>query len=441
MTARSTWTWAGDQDVSRVVIVGGGAASAAAVAGLRSGGFDGAITLVCAETTVPYERPPLSKEFLLGSVTGTVPIRDEAWYDAQDVRLLPGTRATALDLTARTVTLDDASGGTTSGGASAPLRYDGLLLATGVRPRRLPGFDGDAVCYLRTIGDATALREKIRAAGHVAVLGGGFIGCEVAAAAVRLGKRVTILEALPTLLHRTLGPVLGEAVADLHRAEGVDVRTGVTVTGVTPRAGGGVRVEMNDGAFGADVLVIGVGTTPNTELAAAAGLPVAPGGGIEVDEYLAAAPGVYAAGDVAARAILGQRGNGQPARIRVEHHDTALRQGAAAARNLLGGREAFGDVHFFWSDQYEHSIQSAGDPDGSEHEIVRGSLRDRSFSAFSLDGDRIRAVIALNRNKDVLAARRLIARGHSVTADQLRDESLPVKRLAGPAAPAVRPRT
>jgi 3-phenylpropionate/trans-cinnamate dioxygenase ferredoxin reductase subunit len=198
---------------------------------------------------------------------------------------------------------------------------------------------------------------------------------------------------------------------------------------------------MNDGAFGADVLVIGVGTTPNTELAAAAGLPVAPGGGIEVDEYLAAAPGVYAAGDVAARAILGQRGNGQPARIRVEHHDTALRQGAAAARNLLGGREAFGDVHFFWSDQYEHSIQSAGDPDGSEHEIVRGSLRDRSFSAFSLDGDRIRAVIALNRNKDVLAARRLIARGHSVTADQLRDESLPVKRLAGPAAPAVRPRT
>jgi 3-phenylpropionate/trans-cinnamate dioxygenase ferredoxin reductase subunit len=187
------------------------------------------------------------------------------------------------------------------------------------------------------------------------------------------------------------------------------------------------------------VLVVGVGTTPNTELAASAGLPVAPGGGIEVDEYLAAAPGVYAAGDVAARARPGQ-----PAPIRVEHHDTALRQGATAARNLLGGREAFSDVHFFWSDQYEHSIQSAGDPDGSEHEIIRGSLRDRSFSAFSLEGDRIRAVIALNRNKDVLAARRLIARRHSVTADQLRDESLPVKRLAGagaPAAPAARPPT
>lgn len=418
--------------VTQVVVVGGGVASAAAIAALRSGGFDGGITLVTEEDTVPYERPPLSKEFLLadaGAGGGPALVRDADWYSGQDVELLLGTRATEIDLAARTVTVD---------GSGTPLRYDALLLATGVRPRRLPGLDGDAIRYLRTFGDAVGLRERIRAAEHVAVLGGGFIGCEVAAAAVRLGKRATILEALPTLLHRALGPVLGEAVVGLHRAEGVDVRTGITVTGVASRDGGGVLVSTEDGTLCCDLLVVGVGTVPNTELAAVAGLPVAPpsaGGGIETDEYLAAAPGVYAVGDVAAQ-YLPSHGR----RIRVEHHDTAIRQGTAAARSILGHRDPFSGVHWFWSDQYEHSIQSVGIPDGTEHRIVRGSLDGGSFSAFSLDGDKIRAVISLNRPKDVIETRRLIARDHSVTADQLRDESVSIKRLAAPARPAaVRP--
>jgi 3-phenylpropionate/trans-cinnamate dioxygenase ferredoxin reductase subunit len=404
------------------VVIGGGAGSAAAVAELRKQGFDGSLTLVSAENTVPYERPPLSKGFLLGT-SGQVPVKDAAWYEQASVELILGSRATRLDLAARTVTL--------SGGAA--LGYDQLLLATGVRPRVLPGLDGDGVCYLRTGEDAAALRDRMTAAGHVAVLGGGFIGCEVAAAAVRLGKRATIMEALPTLLHRALGPELGDIVAGIHRDEGVDVRTGQQVLGVRPRPGGGVRISTAVGDLDADVLVVGVGTVPNSELAGQAGLPA--GHGIEVDECFAtAAPGIYAIGDVAAQHLPG---HGH--RVRVEHHDTALRHGRVAARNMLGHREPFGDVHWFWSDQFDHTISSAGlipESDGTGELVIRGSLEQRSFSAFSLDGDRVRAVISLNRPRDVLDARRLIARDHSATAGQLRDESLPLKRLAAPAVTA-----
>lgn len=403
------------------MVIGGGAGSAGAVAELRKQGFDGSLTLVSAENTVPYERPPLSKGFLLGT-SGQVPVKDAAWYEQASVELILGSRATRLDLAARTVIL--------SGGAV--LGYDQLLLATGVRPRVLPGLDGNGVCYLRTGEDAAALRDRMTAAGHVAVLGGGFIGCEVAAAAIRLGKRATILEALPTLLHRALGPELGDIVAGIHRDEGVDVRTGQQVLGIRPRRGG-VRISTAAGDVDADVLVVGVGTVPNTELAEQAGLPA--GRGIEVDECFAtAAPGIYAIGDVAAQHLPG---HGR--RVRVEHHDTAIRHGRVAARNMLGQREPFGDVHWFWSDQFDHTISSAGlipGSDGTGELVIRGSLEQRSFSAFSLDGDRVRAVISLNRPRDVLDARRLIARDHSATAGQLRDESLPLKRLAAPAVTA-----
>ena len=403
------------------MVIGGGAGSAAAVAELRKQGFDGSLTLVSAENTVPYERPPLSKGFLLG-MSGQVPVKDAAWYEQASVELILGSRATRLDLAARTVTL--------SGGAV--LGYDQLLLATGVRPRVLPGLDGDGVCYLRTGEDAATLRDRMTAAGHVAVLGGGFIGCEVAAAAIRLGKRATILEALPTLLHRALGPELGDVVAGIHRDEGVDVRTGQQVLGIRPRRGG-LRISTAAGDVDADVLVVGVGTVPNTELAEQAGLPA--GHGIEVDECFAtAAPGIYAVGDVAAQHLPG---HGR--RVRVEHHDTAIRHGRVAARNMAGQREPFADVHWFWSDQYDHTISSAGlipGSDGPGELVIRGSLEQRSFSAFSLDGDRVRAVISLNRPRDVLDARRLIARNHSATAAQLCDESLPLKRLAAPAVTA-----
>ena len=407
--------------VRRILVIGGGVASAAAVAELRKEGFDGDLTLVSAEDTVPYERPPLSKEFLLGR-SGPVPVKDPDWYRQNSVELLLGARATALDPAARTVTLSDGS----------VLPYDRLLLATGVRPRVLPGFDGDGVCYLRTVRDAAELRDRIAAAGHVAVLGGGFIGCEVASAAVQLGKRATILEVLPTLLHRALGADLGEVLAGIHRDAGVDVRTGQPVTGLTARPGGGVRISVGDAAVDADLLVVGVGTVPNTELADQAGLPVE--NGIVVDEHFATgAPDIWAAGDVVSQ-HLPRYGR----RVRVEHHDTALRHGRAVARNMLGRREPFADVHWFWSDQFEHTISSAGLPDPDGPLIVRGSLDQRSFSAFTLTGNRLTAVISLNRPKDVLDVRKLIARPHHATPAQLRDESLPLKHLTPPpTAPSV----
>jgi len=401
----------------RIVVIGGGVASAAAVTELRREGFDGDIALISGEDTVPYERPPLSKDYLLGR-SGSVPVKEPDWYEQAQVELLLGVRARTLDVAARTVTLSN----------GAAIGYDQLLLATGVRPRVLPGMTGDGVRYLRTIRDATKLRDRILAADHVAVLGGGFIGCEVAAAAIQLGKRTTILEALPTLLYRALGQDLGEVVAGIHRDEGVDVRTGQQVTGARPLDRGGVRITTADGAVDADVLVVGVGTAPNQELAVEAGLPT--DNGIVVDEHFATpAPGVWAAGDVAAQHLPGYG-----RRVRVEHHDTAIRHGRAAARNMLGRREPFLDVHWFWSDQFSHTISSAGLADATDPLIIRGSVEQRSFSAFSLEGDRLRAVISLNRPRDVLDARRLIARDHSATAEQLRDESLPLKRLAPSAA-------
>jgi 3-phenylpropionate/trans-cinnamate dioxygenase ferredoxin reductase component len=401
--------------VRRVVVIGGGVAGAAAAAELRRSGFDGRVTLVCAEETVPYERPPLSKEFLLDPSATATPARAADWYPGHDVDLLLGAAAESIDPRARVVGL--------AGGGSLP--FDRLLIATGVRPRELPGMAGQRVCYLRTVGDAERLRDQMAAAGHVVVLGGGFIGCEVAAAAIRLGKRATILEAMPGLLPRAMSPALGAVVAGIHRDKGADVRTGQAVTGVRHGAAS-VTVLTGAGAIECDLLVVGVGTVPVTELAERAGLAVR--NGIEVDECCATSvPGIYAAGDAAIQYLpsLGRA-------VRVEHHDSAIRQGQAAARCIAGAADAFREVHWFWSDQYEHSIQSAGIGDGGPGYVLRGSLEDRSFSAFTLDRDRIRSVISLNRPGDVLAARRLIGTDHSVTAAQLRDETFPLKQLARP---------
>lgn len=405
--------------VERFVVIGGGVGGATAVAELRRAGFADAITLVCGEPTVPYERPPLSKAFLLDNTTGDDDVHPPDWYPAHAVDLRLGTTATVLDTSARTVTLSDGE----------TLRYDRLLLATGVRPRTLAGVAGPRVHQLRTVADAIALRAALPAAEHVAVLGGGFVGCEVAAAAVQLGKRVTLLESLPTLLHRALGAQLGGLVGDIHRDRGVDVRTGCSVVAVADGAAG-VAVTTDDGRLECDLLVVGVGSVPNQELAARAGIAV--DDGVLVDEFCAtSAPAVYAIGDVAR-----QHRPGHEQGVRVEHHDSAIRQAKVAAHNLLGAREPFADVHWFWSDQYEHSIQSAGNA-ATGKLVVRGSLRGRSFSAFRLDGGRVRSVVSLDRPRDVLDTRRLISRDHAVTAAQLRDEAIPIKRLGTPPRPAM----
>jgi 3-phenylpropionate/trans-cinnamate dioxygenase ferredoxin reductase component len=393
----------------RCVLVGGGVAAAATAATLRRRGYDGEIVLVSEEPDAPYERPPLSKDVLAGG--DVVPARKPEWYGDNRVELRLSTRATSIDTAARTVALAD----------GGDLRYDTLVLATGVRARRLAGFEGERIHYLRTAADARALRTELASAEKVVVLGAGFVGCEVAASAIGLGKQVTIFEPEPTPLARVLGVKIGAAVLDIHRARGVEVRTGEYVETCTP-AGGRLVLESNLGhRVDADLVVIGVGALPNDDLARHAGIET--GNGIHVDEFgRTSAPDVWALGDVAAQLHHGRR-------VRVEHHDNALRQGQTVAANITGEAKPHTDPHWFWSDHYEHKLQSVGHVRDLDDLVLRGSVEEGVFSAFSLTDGRIDGVISLGRPGDVLAVRRALHAPHAVTADELRDESLPLKQL------------
>jgi 3-phenylpropionate/trans-cinnamate dioxygenase ferredoxin reductase subunit len=367
------------------VVVGANLAGGRAVEKLRHEGFDGRIVLIGEEPDRPYERPPLSKGFLRGEDT-TLFLRDEAFYDDIDLRL--GSRAKKIDASG-IITLDDGE----------EIAFDACLLATGGRPRTLalPG-----VRYLRTLRDAVELREAIKDGPHVTVIGAGFIGAEVAASARTIGCEVTLLEMLDVPLARVLGPELGRAYAEIHRDHGVDLRVGYDIS----------THDFDPD----DVIVAGVGIVPNVELAAEAGIEC--DDGILVDEFLrTSAPNVFAAGDVAR-----PRGS-----RRVEHFQNAQDQGAAAARAMLGAREPFHEIPWFWSDQYDVNLQILGHPSGEE--VVRGSLEERDFIAFYLDGPYVHAATAMNRGKEIAIARRLIERRIAVDPAALRDEDVSLRAL------------
>lgn len=405
--------------MTRFVLVGGGVATAATATGLRERGFDGDIVLVAGENQLPYERPPLSKEYLAGTF-GPADFRanEEKWYSDNDVELVLGTRVDSLRPAERQVSLSD----------DRVLSYDTLVLGTGVRSRTLPGFDGERVHALRTLADSERLGSRLAAGSHLAILGAGFTGCEVAAVAAARGVRVTVFEPEPLPLGRVLGPEVGRAITGIHAEHGVEIRTGQVVTAMT-ETGSGLELTTRDGeVVECDELLVGVGSVPNVELAVAAGLDV--DRGILTDELgRTSAPDVYAIGDVAER-LYPAHGR----RIRVEHHDTAVKHGENTARNLLGESEPFTDQHFFWSDQYDHNVQSLGPPPnvastGEGTQVIRGSVEDRSFTVFSLVDGRIGAMVALDRPRDVLHARKVMAEPHEVTAEQLADEGFPLKSL------------
>jgi 3-phenylpropionate/trans-cinnamate dioxygenase ferredoxin reductase subunit len=403
----------------RFVLVGGGVATAATATHLRDAGFDGEIVLVAGEPHPPYERPPLSKEFLAGSVErADFRSNPENWYADNDVELLLDTRAQGLDVAARRLSLSD----------NRSLEYDALVLGTGVRARTLPGFAGERVHFLRTVADSERLGERLAGATHLVILGAGFIGCEVAAIAAAKGVRVTVFEPEPVPLSRALGQEIGAAMVHIHGEHGVEIRTGQAVTAMAEN-GSGIELRTGDGELvKCDELLVGVGSVPNAELAAEAGLEV--DGGVVTDEFgRTSAPDVYAIGDVAARL---HPAHGR--RIRVEHHDTALRHGANMARNLLGAAEPFTEEHWFWSDQYEHNLQSLGQLSGDAKLVIRGSVEERSFSVFSIADGRIRAVVSLDRPRDVLQARKLMAVPHEITEAQVADESFALKSLLPPRA-------
>jgi 3-phenylpropionate/trans-cinnamate dioxygenase ferredoxin reductase subunit len=349
-----------------LVVVGASLAGIRAVETLRSEGYDGRLVLVGAEPHLPYDRPPLSKEVLRGDWgTERLPLRRKD-YDELELELRLGRRAVALDAAAREVELDD----------GARLGFDGLLIATGAQPRTLPGTGGlEGVHVLRTVDDALALRADLEAApARVVVVGGGFIGAEVAASCRARGLEVTMVEPLPAPMERGIGREMGALMAEVHRDHGVDLRLG---TGVDAIEGGArvERVKLGDGSVvDADTVVVGIGVAPATDWLESSGIAL--DDGVVCDASCATSiPGVFAAGDVA-RAWHPVYGRA----IRVEHWTHAVEQGVAAARSLLGHAEPFDAIPLFWSDQYDRKIQLAGLPEfDGESRVVHGSLDERKF--------------------------------------------------------------
>jgi 3-phenylpropionate/trans-cinnamate dioxygenase ferredoxin reductase subunit len=389
------------------VIVGGGVAAAKAAEGLRAAGGEGTAVVLTAEPELPYERPQLSKEFLRGE-TGRDAIRthDEAWYRDQQVELLLATRASTLDPATRTVTTE----------LGDQLRYGGgLVLATGAQPVRLalPGEDLEGVYYLRTVDDAERLRAAISRAESMVVLGGGFIGAEVAASATQMDTRVTLLEVADTLWTRAVGSEMGRFFEAFLRDRGVHVRTRTRAE----RLEGGDTIEavvLPDGTrLHADVVVIGVGARPDTDLAERAGLPA--DNGILVDRQLRAAEGVWAAGDVAnaEHPLFG--------RVRVEHWAEALNQGLLAGRNLAGAGEDCDRVPSFFSDQFDLSLSYLGHAPEWDELVVRGSreVTGPRFVVWYLRQGTPRAALIVNDADAEDPARELIRRGEPVDGQEL----------------------
>jgi 3-phenylpropionate/trans-cinnamate dioxygenase ferredoxin reductase subunit len=396
----------------RIVIVGAGQASAVATRSLRRRGYDGQITIVGDEAERPYQRPPLSKEYLTAADESGLYLLPEDWTAGQDVEVRTGARATKISAADGSVLLEDGS----------TIAADQVLLATGGSPRRLPDVHGDRILYLRTKADADAVRARLAPGVRLVVIGAGFIGAEVASSARQLGAEVTLLEAAPVPLQRVLGARLGAACARMHTAAGVDLRTDVTVTDVTQR-GAEVVVSTSAGQVVGDVVVVGIGITSNDDVARASGLAV--DNGILVDEYCRTSmENVYAAGDVANHyhPLFGTR-------MRVEHFDNANKQAAAAANNMLGRSTVFDDPHWFWSDQYDANLQYVGHADPTDELVVRGSLDDTEWSAFFVHDGVVRAAFAVNRAEDIMVARELISMRLPVVADALTDPSLELTEI------------
>jgi 3-phenylpropionate/trans-cinnamate dioxygenase ferredoxin reductase subunit len=406
------------------VIVGASLTGASAAAQLREDGFDGPLVLIGAEPERPYERPSLSKDYLRGaSERETVFIHEPSFYDEHAIDLRTSTRVTAIDPGRREIVLD--------GGQRLP--YERLLLATGAAPRllELPGAELPGVHQLRTLGDADALRDAAATASRVAVIGGGWIGAEVAASLRQLDLPVTMVAPGSVPLERVLGSDVGAVYRDLHAERGVKLAMGQRVAAI--RGSGAVEaVETSDGTrIEADLVVVGIGARPRTELAIEAGLRV--DDGIVVDEHLeTSVPGVFAAGDVAAawHPLFGTT-------IRLEHWDNAKRQGRAAARNMLGFAEAYDRLPYFYSDQYDLGMEYVGHAPTWDRVVFRGDVSGREFVAFWLKGGR--AVAGMNANvwkvNDALAA--LVRSGERVAVDRLGDPSVALDDIEALTAPAV----
>ncbi len=402
------------------VIVGAGLAGAKAAEALREQGFDGRLVLVGAEAHRPYERPPLSKGYLTGAdEREKVFVHPAAWYAEHDVEFRPERTVTRLDRAAGRVELDD---GSTVG-------YDKVVLCTGASPRRLPlsGAGADGVHYLRTVDDSDVLREVIAKASRLVVIGAGWIGLEVTAAARQAGVEVTVVETAELPLLRVLGPEVAQVFADLHREHGVDFRFNTSIARIDTAAGRASGVSLDDGTvIAADAVLVGAGVEPNTALAEAAGLAV--DNGVLVDSGLRTDdPNIFAAGDVAnAQHPLLDR------RIRVEHWANALNQPPVAAAAMLGREASYTELPYFFTDQYDLGMEYVGYVEPGEYDqvVFRGDVPGREFIAFWLKGSRILAGMNVNVWDVVEPIKALIHSGAPIDPARLADPAIDLADVA-----------
>lgn len=414
--------------LQNVTVIGGGLAGAKTVEALREQGFNGEIVIVAEEQHLPYERPPLSKGYLAGaSAFEDAIVHPVSWYEEQGVTLRQGVRATRLDPAAHTVSLDDGS----------ELSYGRLVLATGSQPRQLPlpGAEASNVHMLRTVEDSDVIRQTFGEGKKLVLIGGGWIGLEVAATARQAGTDVTVLEGAPLPLLRVLGPKVAEVFAELHRSHGVNLQTevrvaGIETTGSGPSIATGVRLEDGE-IIPADAIIIGVGVAPRVELAEQAGLAV--DNGVLVDSSLRTSdPDIFAVGDIAhhEHPVLGRR-------IRVEHWANAMNQPATAVATILGTETPYTELPYFFTDQYDLGSEYIGYAveDSYDQVLVRGNLSTREFVAFwvstETEGGPVQIQAAMNVNVwDVIdEIKPLIAEQRPVDATRLVDPDVPFSAL------------
>jgi 3-phenylpropionate/trans-cinnamate dioxygenase ferredoxin reductase component len=407
------------------VVVGGGLAGAKTAEALREQGYDGELTIVGTERHLPYERPPLSKDYLAGKAERSdFEVHDADWYREHKVALRLATTATSLDPRAHTVTLSD----------GATLTYTKLALATGSEPRALPvpGLEASGVHYLRTVEDSDAIRAELSPHARVVIIGGGWIGLEVAAAARARETAVAVVEAADLPLAAALGPEVARSFLSLHRDHGVVFHLGASVVAVETEDEAVTAVALADGArLEADAVVVGVGAAPRLGIAEGAGLDVA--NGVVVDESLQTSdPDIVAVGDIALHAhpVLGQQ-------VRVEHWANALNQPTVAAATMLGAPAPYTELPYFFTDQYDLGMEYVGHaPPGSyDRVVVRGDLDTHEYIAFWLDADsRVLAGMNVNVWDVVDDVKALILANQPVDSDRLADLDVPLSTLAAAGA-------
>lgn len=414
-----------------ILIVGASQAGVQLASSLREVGYADPITIVGAERHAPYQRPPLSKAYLQGLVTAeTLAFRTRDYYDKHAIDLVLNERIIAIDKA------PDGSGTATSA-SGREFPFDRLALTTGARPRRLQvdGADLDGVLYLRDADDAEEMKARLADAGSVVVVGGGFIGLEAAASAQKAGKSVSVLEAAPRLVGRAVGEETSEFFLEAHVSRGMDITLNAKIVRFTDDGDGRVSgVELDDGrVVPADIVLVGIGVIPRTELAEALGL--ACGNGIIVDEYSLASDGTtVVAGDCAEMPNPMPR-EGAPERLRLESVNNAVEQARNAAATVAGGRIPYRMVPWFWSDQGEVKLQMAGLSAGYDQIVTRGSVEDEKFSFIYYRNGQVIAADCINNPVDFMAVKTMLAKGLNVPVDKVADGGTPLKKMMAELTP------